>query len=46
MKKRSIFFDEEGVNVFILKNRWNRFLVGNLLPAKLLVKSYEKVSCW
>jgi len=28
IKKRSIFFDEEGVKVFILKNLWNRFLSG------------------
>jgi len=41
MKKINIFVDEEGVNVFILKNCWNRWLVRNLLPvkpAKRLVK--------
>jgi len=38
IKKRSIFFDE-GVNVFILKNCWNRFCVRHLLSAKPLVKS-------
>jgi len=42
MKKINIFFDEEGVEVFILKNCWNSCLVRNLLPAKpakRLVKS-------
>jgi len=38
----NIFFDEEGLKIFILKNCWNRCLVRNLLlakPAKRLVKS-------
>jgi len=33
-KEGKEFFDEEGVNIFIFKNGWNKYLVRNLLPAK------------
>jgi len=34
-KEEKYIFDEEGVQVFILKNCWNKFLVRNLLPLNL-----------
>jgi len=33
-REEKYIFNEEGVKVFILKNRWNRFLVKNLFPAR------------
>jgi len=39
-KEDKAFFDEEGVNVFILKNCWSIFLSRNLSPAKRFSKSY------
>jgi len=37
IKKRNILFDEEAAKAIILNNCWNKFLVRNLLPGKILL---------